>query len=83
MAGGATSTTTLRAIPSEFIERLWRSLNYECVYLHVWETGSQAKAGTAQWMTFYNRQRSHTAHRDQNSRAAYGTPFNPTSRTGK
>ena len=27
-----------------FIERLWRSLKYECVYLHAWETGSQARA---------------------------------------
>jgi transposase InsO family protein len=28
-----------------FIERLWRSLKYECVYLHAWETGSRARAG--------------------------------------
>lgn len=27
-----------------FIERLWRSLKYECVYLHAWETGSETKA---------------------------------------
>ena len=27
------------------IERLWRTLKYECVYLHAWETGSKAKAG--------------------------------------
>jgi len=27
------------------MSRLWRSLKYECVYLHAWETGSQAKAG--------------------------------------
>ncbi|MBJ2154128.1 DDE-type integrase/transposase/recombinase [Paracoccus sp. IB05] len=33
-----------RCIDNVFIERLWRSLKYECVYLHAWETGSQAKS---------------------------------------
>lgn len=33
-----------------FIERLWRSLKYECVYLHAWETGSQARAGIGRWI---------------------------------
>lgn len=44
-----------------FIERLWCTLNYECVYLHVWETGSQTKAAIRKWMTFYNHQRPHSA----------------------
>ena len=44
-----------------FIERLWRTLKYECVYLHAWETGSEAKAGIRKWMTFYNNQRPHSA----------------------
>jgi transposase InsO family protein len=35
-----------------FIERLWRSLKYECVYLHAWETGSQARVGIGRWITF-------------------------------
>ena len=35
-----------------FVERLWRSLKYECVYLHSWEPGSEAKAGIRKWMTF-------------------------------
>jgi putative transposase len=43
------------------MSRLWRSLKYECVYLHAWETGSQAKAGIAQWVTFYNHHRPHSA----------------------
>ncbi len=46
-----------------FIERLWRSLKYECAYLHAVETGSQAKAGVGQWITFYNHQRPHAALR--------------------
>lgn len=36
------------------MSRLWRSLRYECVYLQVWETGSNAKAGIGRWITFYN-----------------------------
>jgi len=44
------------------MSRLWRSLKYECVYLHAWETGSQAKAGVGRWTTFYYRQRPHAAH---------------------
>ena len=34
-----------RCLDNIFIERLRRSLKYECVYLHAWETGSQARAG--------------------------------------
>jgi putative transposase len=43
-----------------FIERLWRSLKYECVYLHAPETGSQARAAIGQWIDFYNTQRPHS-----------------------
>lgn len=34
-----------RFLDNIFVERLWRSLKYECVYLHAWETGSEARAG--------------------------------------
>jgi putative transposase len=44
-----------------FIERLWRSLKYECVYLHAFETGSEARAGIGKWMTYYNAERPHSA----------------------
>ncbi|GAA4497991.1 hypothetical protein GCM10023158_20900 [Gluconacetobacter tumulicola] len=37
-----------------FIERLWRSLKYECVYLHAFETGSELRAGLAGWIAHYN-----------------------------
>jgi transposase InsO family protein len=39
-----------RCLDNIFIERLWRSLKYECVYLNAWETGSQAKAGVGHWI---------------------------------
>ena len=37
-----------------FLERFWSSLTYECVYLHAFDTGSQAREGIARWITFYN-----------------------------
>ncbi|MBC7147682.1 MAG: IS3 family transposase [Thioclava marina] len=50
-----------RFLDNIFIERLWRTLKYECVYLHAWETGSETKAAIRKWMTFYNHQRPHSA----------------------
>ena len=54
-----------RCMDNIFIERLWRSLKYECVYLHAWETGSQARNCIGRWITFYNYHRPHTAHGGQ------------------
>lgn len=48
-----------------FIKRLWRSLKYECVYLHAWETCSQAKTDVGHRITFYNHLRPHAAHGGQ------------------
>ena len=53
------------------IERRWRSLKYECVYLHAFETGSEAKAGIGKWITFYNEQRPHSSLDDQTPDEAY------------
>ncbi|WP_252930089.1 IS3 family transposase [Paracoccus sp. 08] len=50
-----------RYLDNIFIERWWRTLKYECVYLHAWETGSQARAGVRKWMEFYNHRRPHKA----------------------
>ena len=41
------------------IERLWRSLKDECVYLYVLESGSQAKPGIGKWMAYYNTECPH------------------------
>jgi putative transposase len=43
-----------------FIERLWRSLKYECVYLHAFETGSALRAGLTRWIDYYNARRPHS-----------------------
>jgi len=50
-----------RYLDNIFVERLWRSLKYECVYLHACETGSEARAGIRKWMGFYNHKRPHSA----------------------
>ncbi len=50
-----------RFLDNSLIEKLWRTLKYECVYLHARDTGSETKAAIRKWMTFYNRQRPHPA----------------------
>jgi putative transposase len=60
-----------RYLDNIFIERLWRSLKYECVYLHAWETGSQAKACIGRWITLYHHHRPHTAHGGQPPAVVY------------
>ena len=44
-----------------FVERLWRSIKYEEVYLHAYETIGAAHQGLAQYLTFYNQTRPHQA----------------------
>ena len=50
-----------RWMDNVFIERLWRSLKYECVYLHAFETGSELRDGLAHWISFYNTRRPHSS----------------------
>lgn len=51
-----------RFLDNIFIERLWRSLKYECIYLHAFSGGREAREGIGRWMTFYNHRRPHAAH---------------------
>lgn len=44
-----------------FIERLWRSLKHEEVYLKGYAGGHEARPGIATWMEFYNERRLHQA----------------------
>ena len=43
-----------------FVERLWRSVKYEEVYLHAYDSVSEAKQKIANYLDFYNRQRPHS-----------------------
>ena len=50
-----------RWMDNVFIERVWRSLKYEDVYLKDYADGREAKAGISDWVIFYNEQRLHQA----------------------
>ncbi|HQX48214.1 MAG TPA: IS3 family transposase [Steroidobacteraceae bacterium] len=50
-----------RWIDNVFIERLWRSVKYEEVYLHGYANGSEARAALTRYFSFYNARRSHQA----------------------
>ena len=44
-----------------FVERLWKSVKYEEVYLHAYDSVAAAKAGIGNYFAFYNGRRPHTA----------------------
>jgi putative transposase len=44
-----------------FVEQLWKSVKYEEVYLHAYDSVAAAKAGVNRYFTFYNTRRPHTA----------------------
>ena len=50
-----------RFLDNIFVERLWRSLKYEEVYLHAYESVAEARAGIGRWVHFYNEERFHQA----------------------
>jgi putative transposase len=50
-----------RCLDNAFIERLWRSLKYEAVYLHELADGFAAQRLIGDWMAYYNEVRPHSA----------------------
>jgi putative transposase len=60
-----------RCMDNIFIERLWRSLKYEDVYLHAYASVAEARAGIAAWLRFYNEERLHQAHGYRTPRQIY------------
>jgi putative transposase len=61
-----------RWVDNVFIERLWRSLKYECIYLHAFETGSELRAGLTHWIGYYNARRPHSTLAGCTPNEAYG-----------
>jgi putative transposase len=51
-----------RWIDNVFIERLWRSVKYEEVYLHAYTNGTDARTALTRYFRFYNAVRSHQSH---------------------
>jgi putative transposase len=50
-----------RWVDNVFVERLWRSVKYEDVYLRAYETPTELRAGLARYFQFYNTRRRHSA----------------------
>jgi len=48
-----------RCMDNIFVERLWRSLKYEEVYLNAYATVAEARTGIGAWLCFYNEERQH------------------------
>lgn len=53
------------------IERLWRTLKYECVYLNAFEGGSEAREVIGRWVELYKRKRPHSSLDDRTPYEAY------------
>src|SRR6056297_1476195 len=62
-----------RWMDNVFIERLWRSLKYECVFLNAFETGSEARNGIGSWIDYYNRRRPHSTFGGRTPHEVYAT----------
>ena len=60
-----------RFIDNIFVERFWRSLKYEEVYLYAYDTVPEARAGIARYVTFFNDQRPHHALGSQTPASFY------------
>jgi len=61
-----------RYVDNIFVERLWRSVKYENIYLHVYETGLALFAGLAAYFDFYNHERFHQSLNYQTPAQVYG-----------
>ena len=64
-----------RCMDNVFIERLWRSLKYEAVYLHDLADGFEAERVIAGWMRFYNGSRPHLSLGGRTPAEVYGGAF--------
>lgn len=61
-----------RCMDNIFIERLWRSLKYEAVYLHELTDGFHAERVVTDWIGFYNTERPHSSLAGRTPAEAYG-----------
>ena len=60
-----------RWMDNVFIERLWRSLKYEQIRLHSYETISELRSQISSWMDFYNHERIHQSLDNQTPWSLY------------
>ena len=60
-----------------FVERLWRSIKYEEVYLHAYANVPEARAGIGRYLSFYNTRRPHSALDGKTPDQAYFNTLTP------
>lgn len=60
-----------RWVDNVFVERLWRSVKYEEVYLHAYESVATARVGIANYLAFFNARRPHSSLAGQTPDTAY------------
>lgn len=60
-----------RWVDNVFVERLWRSLKYEHVYLHAYESLTEARSKLADYFAFYNTERPHSSLGRRTPNTAY------------
>jgi putative transposase len=60
-----------RWVDNVMIERLWRTLKYDCVYLNAFETGTEARKGIGKWIRRYNEERPHSSLDDKTPHETY------------
>jgi putative transposase len=60
-----------RAIDNVFIERLWRTLKYDHIYLNPAESGNACRDGIGEFLNYYNQERPHSSLNDQTPDEVY------------
>jgi putative transposase len=60
-----------------FVERLWRSVKYEEVYLHAYDSVAEARSSIGRYLSFYNGRRPHQSHNRRTPDEAYFNPPTP------
>jgi putative transposase len=60
-----------RWVDNVFVERLWKSVKYEEVYLHAYDSVAQARAGLERYFRFYNQRRPHSSLDGQTPDSVY------------
>lgn len=58
-------------VDNVFIERLWRSLKYECIYLQEFDNVGQLKSAINSWINFYNNIRPHSVFNGKTPKEVY------------
>jgi putative transposase len=62
-----------RWVDNVFVERLWKSVKYEAVYLHAYDSVAEARQGLQRYFQFYNQRRPHSSLDGQTPNAVYFT----------